>query len=178
MWNEEDHPREPKGTSGGGRFIARVNNADELVDYVRMVLNGEEVPQRVAFGGIGERERTAIETLIGEPLNANCHTIAKTEIIHINKDHGGNGRTDRSMSDLSDYGKILDAIQGFDEIKLLYKNGEVKRSWAYRDKYNKGARLVQFKKKMDNDNFYVVEMLTDGKDGDIKVLSAYQNAKK
>ena len=82
------------------------------------------------------------------------------------------------MANIDDYYKILDTIHNFDKIQaVLNKDGNIKTSIGYADRSNKPAKLIQFIKTISENIFYVVEAITDGKDKDIKVLSAYQKKK-
>lgn len=174
MFDESKHTREPKGVPEGGQFVARANNEQDIINYVNMVLNGEEAPRKIIVGDIEDRERLAIEKLTGDKLNAVYHTLSENEVRHIEKRHGTNGKADTSMSEIESYGKIIDVIRNFDAVELVERDGKIQTASKYVNKYGEKAKLVAFKKSLTNTDMIVVEAITDTKRGDILIMSARQ----
>ena len=135
---------------------------------------GERTNRKLIVTSVNERARKEIEKLIGTPINALYHSLDIDEIRHIESRHGINGKNDHSMSTVEDYETIVDVLHDFDSIDFVRdKKGNIKVA-SYPDKNNNPSKLIQYRKNNDDGTFYVVEAITDGKSGDIKIISAYK----
>lgn len=148
---------------------------ENFADFIQKKRNKEYTARKYIVTNISMRQRNAIEKLIGEELRALHNTISIDEVKHIENRHGLYGEHDRSMATIDDYKDIVEVLHKFDSFGYVYdKNGNIKTSKKYMDKYNKPAKLIYFKKHINNKIAYVVEMVTDGASRDIKILSSYK----
>lgn len=147
----------------------------QIVEYVRSLRNGNEVPKLIIIGKVSKKEKAKIEELTGEELSAINHTLHIDEFRHIEKRHGEKGKSDHSMAELDAYKNIPNVLHGFDSIDYVYdKSGNIATSKRYKDKHGKQAPLIKYIKRIDGKACYVVEAVTDCKRGDISIITAYR----
>ena len=72
----------------------------KISDYVERFREGKEVENEIILSDVGDKEREAIEKLMGEKLTATQHVLCLDELRHIEKRHGRNGEHDHSMADM------------------------------------------------------------------------------
>lgn len=181
MWQEEKHPRDNEGkfTDGKSKSISSVYDDDvsapnKVVEFVKSVKEGKPIAKSVEVGAVNDRERKRIEELTGEKLNATKHVLNLNEAVHILNRHGENGKADKSMADVKEFAKIEDTLHNFDSLDFVIKNGYVETTKAYKNSRNERAKLIIYKKRIDNNNFFTVEAISDAKDGSINIITSYQ----
>ncbi len=159
-------------------MIIKKSNKD-LLDFVNSVKQGTPTARRIVVSTVGDRERKAIENLTGEKLNAKVNTLSESEVRHIVNRHGEKGKADKSMSTTEDFLIIENVLNNFSSVSFCRdSNGEIERTYAYKDKNGEFAKLIKFSKVINGNICYVVEAVTDGKTGDLKIMSAYKTKKK
>ena len=112
-----------------------------------------------------------IEKIVGFSVKEYGNEISPSSIRHINKEHGANGRSDRSMKDYHDLARLSYVINNYDNIR------EGKISEEYRNSDGSFAKTVELQKKIDDGFYYVVEAVPDAKNKTLHVVSAYINKK-
>ena len=199
-FEEKKHPRDEKGrfTEGGAKEFRQNTSYEKVLQdtllikisdkeqeeiakdkqrisaFIEKKRRGERTTRKLVVTSVNDRARKEIERLTGEPLNALYHSLDIDEIRHIESRHGINGKNDHSMSNIEDYETIVDVLHNFDSIDFVRdKKGKIKIA-SYPDKNNKPSKLIQYRKSNVDGTFYVVEAITDGKSGDIKIISAYK----
>lgn len=89
---------------------------------------------------------------------------------HIYKDHGENGKSDHTMADANDVGRIQYVLDNYDDIRAW---GNTDAYWeADRNGKNRRAKTVLISKKV-NGTYYVVEAVPVTNAKSIYVVSAY-----
>ncbi len=144
-----------------------------LYQYIKDALDGK-LPKKSFHklsDKISERLATDIEKIVGFSVKEYSNEISPSSIEHINKDHGRNGKSDKSMSNLHDLAKVNYVINNYDAIR------EGKESKLYKNKDGSHARTVELQKKIDDGFYYVVEAVPDAKTRALHVISAYINKK-
>lgn len=174
--NVNNNPHTPIDPKTGEVLLE--DNKKHLIEFVEKIRKGQRTAKRFIVTTVSTREKKEIERLTGETLNANIHTIGATNIFHIENRHGENGLADSSMKSLDNYGKIVDVLHDFQKVDFLYdSHGNIKTSKEYADKNNKPAKMIIYTKEFKDNTYFVVEAVTDGKSGDIKIVSAYNKPK-
>ena len=99
---------------------------------------------------------------VGEKIIANKDTIT-----HIEKRHGANGQTNKTMADINDIARLKYVIDNFDNAYLSCETTTAKR-------LSDGARApkVIFSKKV-NGTYLVVEAVSDSKSNTNLIVTAY-----
>ena len=120
---------------------------------------------------ISDRMAKDIEKIVGFSVKEYGNEISPSSIRHINKEHGANGRSDRSMKDYHDLARLSYVINNYDNIR------EGKISEEYRNSDGSFAKTVELQKKIDDGFYYVVEAVPDAKNKTLHVVSAYINKK-
>ena len=147
-------------------FLGAVDN--QLVSFVEKVENNEEgVPLSYVFGKTTDRLNADIKKLTGIDTTEYRHSVGKNSIRHIINGHGKNGKTDRSMANNDDIGRIGYVLDNYDDIELLDDTSK-----EFRDKNQRPAPMVRMSKRVDG-TFYVVEAVPDAKAKKLAVVTAY-----
>lgn len=146
-----------------------------LSDFISRVKSGEaKAGETFELGEITPRAREDIERLTGQKLKATKHVIAVDEIKHIDKGHGEQGKSDRSMATIHDYAQISNVLSNYDNLDWARdKNGNIDVTNAYLDANGKPARLIKFFKKNADNEHFVVEAVNDTK-GKLHIISSYK----
>lgn len=137
----------------------------ELYDFAMNSKNGLN-PKKAYFklsNSISERLADDIKKCLGINVKGFGNEISDNGIKHIEKDHGINGRSDKSMKDFHDLARIPYVIDGYEKIK----------SGIYSKEYH--SQTVELQKKLGDMYYYVVEAVPDTKHKTLHVISAYIN---
>lgn len=141
-----------------------------MADFVERVKSGKAKPNEVFdLGKITDRARDDIERLTGQKLNANKHVISATEIAHIWNRHGKNGQADQSMSSIKDFEDIYEVLSSYDSIELS------KEKSHFRNAQGDKAPVIIYRKSLGGKSQLVAEAVTDGKKGQLRVITAYKS---
>ena len=143
------------------------NAVDEnFVSYIDKVKSGEYAGEYVVTETNRQtaqamRELTGLSK-VGEKIIANKDTIT-----HIEKRHGANGQTNKTMADINDIARLKYVIDNFDNAYLSCETTTAKR-------LSDGARApkVIFSKKV-NGTYLVVEAVSDSKSNTNLIVTAY-----
>ena len=160
---------------------ARIEEYQAAVDenFVSYIENVQKNPGakigRYSLKPVAERAAADIKRLTGIDVSGNNTTIESRIVEHIIKDHGPQGKTDHSMSDINDIARIQYVLDNYDDVEY---GGT---SSAYRTVKPNGlsgqAKTVIFRKAV-NGTYYVVEAVPDTKAKTIFVVTAYMSKKK
>jgi len=154
---------------------------ENLVSFARNILDGtlqSPSTQNYSLGKASEREVADIESLIGVDAAGFTHNIKGGAIKHIENRHGKNGIADRSMADISDYGRIRYVLDNYDDVSVLHgQDGGAEYSGEFKNADNTPAPMVTYKKRV-NGNFYVVEAVPDSRAQKLQIVSAYKTPAK
>lgn len=157
--------------NGEGKLKYNLSEDAGLYQYIQDSLSGKvsKKSYHKLSDTISDRLANDIEKIVGFSVDGFGNEISRGNIEHINKDHGVNGKSDQSMSDLHDLAKINYVIENYDNIR------EGKESREYKNKDGSNAKTVELQKKIDSGFYYVVEAVPDAKLKTLHVVSAYIN---
>lgn len=146
----------------------------KIVDFVNKVRNfkNKEAANKVHIDltGVTEREVHDIKELTGIDTSEYKRSMDGNAVEHIEKDHGENGVSDHSMSDVEDLARIEYVLDNYDDIE---KGTADKVYTKYMNSDNTPAAKVIYSKRV-NGNYYVVEAVPDSKAKTLRVISAYK----
>lgn len=146
----------------------------KIVDFVNKVRNfkNKEAANKVhiELTGVTEREAHDIKKLTGIDTSEYKRSMDGNAVEHIEKDHGENGVSDRSMSDVEDLARIEYVLDNYDDIE---KGTADKVYTKYMNSDNTPAARVIYSKRV-NGNYYVVEAVPDSKAKTLRIISAYK----
>ena len=146
----------------------------KIVDFVNKVRNfkNKEAANKVHIDltGVTEREVHDIKKLTGIDTSEYKRSMDGNAVEHIEKDHGENGVSDHSMSDVKDLARIEYVLDNYDDIE---KGTADKVYTKYMNSDNTPAAKVIYSKRV-NGNYYVVEAVPDSKAKTLRVISAYK----
>lgn len=146
----------------------------KIVDFVNKVRNfkNKEAANKVhiELTGVTEREVHDIKKLTGIDTSEYKRSMDGNAVEHIEKDHGENGVSDHSMSDVEDLARIEYVLDNYDDIE---KGTADKVYTKYMNSDNTPAAKVIYSKRV-NGNYYVVEAVPDSKAKTLRIISAYK----
>lgn len=146
----------------------------KIVDFVNKVRNfkNKEAANKahIDLTGVTEREVHDIKKLTGIDTSEYKRSMDGNAVEHIEKDHGENGVSDHSMSDVEDLARIEYVLDNYDDIE---KGTADKVYTKYMNSDNTPAAKVIYSKRV-NGNYYVVEAVPDSKAKTLRVISAYK----
>ena len=146
----------------------------KIVDFVNKVRNfkNKEAANKVHIDltGVTEREVHDIKKLTGIDTSEYKRSMDGNAVEHIEKDHGENGVSDHSMSDVEDLARIEYVLDNYDDIE---KGAADKVYTKYMNSDNTPAAKVIYSKRV-NGNYYVVEAVPDSKAKTLRIISAYK----
>ena len=143
----------------------------ELYQFVRDSIDGK-LPRKSYYKlseSISDRFANDIEKIVGFSVKGYTNRVAPGNIEHICKEHGANGRSDKSMSDLHDLAKINYIIENYVKLRMGKMSKEYKNSDGSR------AKTIELQKKIDDRYYYVIEAVPCAKVKSLHVVSAYTN---
>lgn len=146
----------------------------KIVDFVNKVRNfkNKEAANKVHIDltGVTEREVHDIKKLTGIDTSEFKRSMDGNAVEHIEKNHGENGVSDHSMSDVEDLARIEYVLDNYDDIE---KGAADKVYTKYMNSDNTPAAKVIYSKRV-NGNYYVVEAVPDSKAKTLRIISAYK----
>jgi len=147
----------------------------EFIERVRSVPAAEADKLNYKISVIGDRQRSGIEALTGETLNAAFNFFKGSEINHIDYRHGRNGVADHTMANIEDMARVGYILANYDKIHLLKDEyGEIVTSDNYRTRDGKLAPMLLFVKRI-NGFYCVAQAVNDSSKGRLNVISAYRS---
>lgn len=143
----------------------------DLVDFASDVLEGkkEKWERYEITPDIGEQLAAGIQEVTGIDAHGFKNAIKPDTIQHIEKRHGKSGKSDHSMANLAEYGKLKYILENFDKLRLG------KTTKGYKNKNGTFAKTVEIQKKVGENYYYVVEAVPDTEARTLYVTSMYIN---
>lgn len=121
---------------------------------------------------VSGRAAKDIKRITGVDVSGNKTVIEARQVEHILKDHGENGRADKTMRDINDIGRIQWVIDNYDSSK---DGGTTKSYVTVKPNGKHGrARTVVFEKAV-NGTYYVIEAVPDTAKKTTYIVSAYMS---
>lgn len=153
------------------------NSVDnELLSFINKIRNlkNKNVADKInqTISPVSERSAQDIKELTGIDVRGFNHNFNGGRVNHIISGHGSSGTTDSSMADVNDLARIGYVLNNYDTIELATNNSDTDSNWQYRDKNNKAAPKIIYKKRIDG-TYYVVEAVADSNAKRLQIVSAY-----
>ena len=161
-----------KTATESGEVYANYEDA-ELYRYIEDAL-ANDLPKKSFYkisDIISDKLASDIEKIVGFSVKGYSNEIAPGNIKHIEKEHGSNGKKDRSMSDHHDLARISFVIDNYEKIK------PGKLSSQYKNSDGTFAKTIELQKKINDEFYYVVEAVPDANLKTLHIVSAYKNKK-
>lgn len=162
--------RVPGFLNGEHQYTSAKTNED-IISLVEKVESGTYDPkEKVSLGDVSPEISKEIKKITGIDTTGFKVAIEARQIDHILKDHGKNGKTDKTMSNYSDIAKIEYTLNNYDEIS------KGKYTQAYKnivDGKTKGAQTVLYEKSIGEKSYYVVQAVPDTKAKTLFIVSAF-----
>ena len=152
------------------RYLSAKTN-DDILSLVDKVSNGNFDPhEKVYLGDVHSSLISTIKKLTGIDTSGFKIFIEARQIDHILKQHGKNGKSDKTMSDHSNIAKIEYALNEYDDISRgkttnAYKN--------FVDGKTQGAQTILYEKYIGEKSLYVVQAVPDTKSKTLYIVSAF-----
>ncbi len=144
---------------------------EKLLEFIVCVLKGEKNQKdyQTISVHIPSKLAEAIENIVGFSVADYGNEIDKGQTEHIWREHGVNGRSDNSMSDIRNFARIGYVVNNFDKIR------EGRNKSKYKNADGTLAKTIEIQKKMGDNFYYVVEAVPDSKLKKLRVVSAFIN---
>lgn len=168
----EDFVKEHEGNEirYSERYIAAEENPDILSLAERVESRNFKSNEKVFLGTVSDNIAKEIQRLTGVNVDGFEVAIEARQIEHILKDHGKNGKSDRSMANPSDIAKIEYTLKNYDDIRLAGKTRAYKHivngqtSWV---------DTVLYEKEIGEKSYYVVQAVPDTKAKTLFIVTAF-----
>ncbi len=150
-------------------YVSKVNQA--ILQLVNRVKSGTfTVNEKVDLGTVTDEVAARIHKLTGIDVSGYRIAIEARQIDHILKNHGENGKSNRSMADPEDIARIEYALTAPDSISnagtttayVTNKNGKMKP-----------ADTVLYEKMLEDGSYYVVQAVPETKKRTLYVVTAF-----
>ena len=171
--NTDPTAHTPEEQAKINEFQASVD--EELVNYIEAVQNNPKAKiGRYSFKPVSERAAADIKAITGVDAAGNKTVIEARMVEHIIKDHGPQGKTDHSMSDINDTARIQYVLDNYD----VATDGGTSSAYVTNKPNGKHgeAPTVIFSKAV-NGTYYVVEAVPDTSKKTVFIVSAYMTKK-
>lgn len=143
----------------------------EILRMVDKVKNGDfKANDKVYLESVTPEVAETIKGITGIDVSDFKVAIEARQIEHILKDHGAEGKADRSMADDVDIAKMEYALSKPDDIR---KAGKTRAYTFMKNGRNKTADTVLYEKVLDENSYYVVQAVPDTNKKTLYIVSAF-----
>ena len=144
---------------------------DDLLALIDRVASGNfRANERVYFGIVSDDIAAQIFAKTKIRVDGFRMAIEARQIEHILKDHGKNGKTDRSMKDWTDIARMEYALRNPDS---LTNAGRTQAYTYMKYGYNRTAPTVLYEKRIGEKSYYVVQAVPDTTARTLFVVTAF-----
>ncbi len=148
---------------------AEVNN--DVIALITKINEGDfKQNDRVYLGIVSDAIADKIEEEVGFSVQGFKMVIEARQIEHIIKDHGENGKTDQSMKNPNDIGKMEYVLDNAESVK---KAGKTQAYTYMKYGWNRTADTVLYEKIIGDESYYIVQAVPDTKAKTLYVVSAF-----
>ncbi len=159
---------------GGVRYSVQYEKAtvnNDIVSLVEKVKNKDYKDNDfVDLGIVSDKAVGKIKEILGVDVSGYKVVIEARQIKHILKGHGEQGRTDHSMANDVDIGKMEYVFQNFDSV---VDGGRTEAYFEMKNGHNRTARTVLYEKEIGEKSYYVVQAVPETKRKTLFVVSTY-----
>lgn len=156
------------------RYSEHYQSANENSDMLSMidkVYNGNfKANEKVYLGIVANTTATEIYRLTGVNVDGFRVSIEARQIEHILKDHGKNGKTDRSMSNPSDIAKIEYTLENYDDISC---SGKTQAYTHMVNGKNRTVNTILYEKNIGEKSYYVVQAIPNTNAKTLYIVTAF-----
>lgn len=119
------------------------------------------------------KEADVIMKKLGLDVSGYRHTVEADRLLHIDREHGIIGLSNKNMANANDVARMGWVIRNADDIEIVEKpSGELNRTVRYRQSNGELAPVAVFRKRINGD-VVVVEAIPDAKAKELRVASMY-----
>ena len=165
-----------KAAENGGKVqyskeYSEVNPNTKFAKFIKTVKQGKAKPkEKFFFEKMKPSVANIISNLTGIDVSDYHLAIEARQVEHILKDHGEFGKTDVSMSDISDISKIEYTLNDPDSVT---RAGKTKAYSYMKNGFNRTADTVLLEKEIGEKSYYVVEAIAETKAKTVYIVSAF-----
>ena len=159
------------------RVIDEYQNSTDtaLVDFVRRAAENPGGKERYTLNPVSERAAADIKKITGVDTAGNQTVLEQRMAEHILRRHGEAGKSDSTMRDLNDIGRIQYVLDNYDSV---VDGGTTKAYTTPKANGHNGlAKTVKFSKAV-NGTYYVVEAVPDTTKHTTYIVTAYMTKNK
>ena len=154
--------------------LSNYNNAEiniDIISLIEKVQDGNFKPnEKVYLGVVSNEMAQEIENIVGFSVQGFKVVIEARQIEHIIKNHGEKGKTDQSMKNPEDLGKIEYVLDNADSV---VKSGRTQAYSYMKDGRNRTAETILYEKVIGEKSYYVVQAVPDTKAKTLYIVSAF-----
>ena len=152
------------------KYLKAVENP-KIISMVSIVEKGNyKANEKVYLNTVSETVARKIFALTGINVTGFKVAIEARQINHILKDHGKHGRTDKSMSEISDIAKMEYVLDKPDYIR---KAGKTQAYTYMSNGRNKTADTILYEKSIGDKSYYVVQAVADTNAKTLYIVTAF-----
>lgn len=156
------------------QYSAEYNQATvntEISELVKKVQSGNfKDNEKVYLSDVSNDVAEKIYNLTGIDVTGFKVAIEARQIEHILKDHGKNGMSNQSMSNIYDISKIEYTLNNYDSILPA---GKTKAYTYMKNGRNRTADTVLYEKSIGDNSYYVIQAVPDAKSKTLFIVSAF-----
>lgn len=130
----------------------------KLVEWARPYFEGTKKPNskdRYVVCSVSDRAADDIMRLTNKEVHGFVHAISCSNIRHIDLKHGIKGKSNQSMRDIADLGRLAYVLNNYD-----YIDSDGEKIYGVLDKHGKPSDLIKFIKRIDG-HVITAEAVTD-----------------
>lgn len=161
---------EDGSVSEGFKYFSAKGNT-EIISLINKIAKGEfKDNDKVYLNNVSDDIAERIKELTGVDVHGFKVAIEARQLQHIIKDHGENGKTDRSMRNSEDVAKIEYVLDNPDAIT---KSGKTQAYSYMKNGYNRTADTVLYEKNIGEQSYYAVQAIPDTKAKTLYIVTAF-----
>lgn len=170
-----ENAKTQKNTAQGGvRYSAQYESVEEntqLIKLIAAVKSGVfKADDKVYFGKVSSDVAKKIQAVTGIDVSDYVVAIEARQIEHIIKDHGSEGKADKSLSNDADIAKMEYVLN---EPDGLSKGGKTQAYTYMRYGRNRTADTVLYEKVIGKNSYYVVQAIPETKAKTLFIVTAF-----
>ena len=177
--DESSYPYDEKTVIDG--YEKAVDN--RIIDFINRVRgikdDSRKKKQYLILSDVKSNSKLSkdIKRLTGLTVDGFKNRLDGNDLLHIEADHGKNGKSDRSMSNDNDLARIRFVIDNYDSIDVVTdSDGNVDTDYEHQNYDQTPSVMVKLSKKI-NGTYYVVEAVSNAEAKKVYVKSAYISKK-
>ncbi len=161
-------------TEDGVKYSERYYNAEintSILKLIEKVETGDfKANEKVYFDDVPTDAAKEIYAITGIDVQGYKVAIEARQLDHILKDHGKNGKANKSMSNNDDIAKMEYVIKNYDD---LSKSGKTQAYTYMKNGRNRTADTILYEKRIGDKSYYVVQAVPETKAKTLYIVTAF-----